>query len=131
MLNTNLRTNRYMNEVVSDAIRLIRKGESAFVYSLLDIKQIKKIMGADNLDIIVLNRDESKSYFGYNGILYIVSYNEKILETMALAVEKIYILSDMGFRLSKRDKQYLKNSLSRTEVERRFWELYDIYTEEI
>lgn len=131
MLNTKLRTNRYMNEVVSDAIRLIRKGESAFVYSLLDVKQIKKIMGADNLDIIVLNRDESKSYFGYNGILYIVSYNEKILETMALAVEKIYILSDMGFRLSKRDKQYLKNSLSRTEVERRFWELYDIYTEEI
>lgn len=131
MITKTNQTKIYKNEVIRDAIRLIRQGESAFVYSLLDVKQIKKIMGADNLDIIVLNRDESKTYFDYNGILYIVSYNEKILETMALAVEKIYILSDMGFRLSKQDKQYLKNSLSRTEVERRFWELYDIYTEEI
>ena len=40
------------------------------------------------------------------------------------------ILRDMGFKISNPDKRYIKSSLSKTEVERRFWELYDKYSEE-
>ena len=45
-------------------------------------------------------------------------------------MEKLFILRDMGFKISNPDKRYIKSSLSKTEVERRFWELYDKYSEE-
>lgn len=124
-------TKIYKNEVVRDAIRLIRKGESAFIYSELDVQSLIKIVGLDNLTIIKLEAEEAFRMFEYHGILYIVSYSEAILKTMAYAIEKIYILSDMGFRLSNPDKKYIKDSISCSEVERRFWKLYDKYSEEV
>lgn len=130
MITKTNQTSKYKNEVIRDAIRLIRKGESAFVYSKLDIMQIEKIMGEDNLMIIQMDSIEASIRFGYNGELFIISYNERILETMAYAMEKMFILRDMGFKISNPDKRYIKSSLSKTEVERRFWELYDKYSEE-
>lgn len=124
-------TKIYKNEVVRDAIRLIRKGESAFVYSELDIQTLIKIFNADNLMIITLDKHEANKVFGYDEELYIVSYSEAIIEVMAYAIEKIYILSDMGLKLSNLDKKYIKDSISRSEVERRFWKLYDKYSEEV
>ena len=130
MITRTNQTKIYKNEVIRDAIRLIRQGESAFVYSKLDIMQIEKIMGQDNLMIIQMNPIEASIRFGYNGELFIVSYNTKILEIMAYAIEKLFILRDMGFKISNPDKRYIKSSLSKPEVERRFWELYDKYSEE-
>ena len=130
MITKTNQTKIYKNEVIRDAIRLIREGESAFVYSKLDIMQIEKIMGQDNLMIIQMNPIEASIRFGYNGELFIVSYNERILGTMAYAMEKLFILRDMGFKISNPDKKYIKSSLSKTEVERRFWELYDKYSED-
>ena len=130
MITKTNQTKIYKNEVIRDAIRLIRQGESAFVYSKLDIMQIEKIMGKDNLMIIQMNPVEANIRFGYNGEVFIISYNERILETMAYAMEKLFILTDMGFKISNPDKKYIKSSLSKTEVERRFWELYDKYSEE-
>ena len=130
MITKTNQTKIYKNEVIRDAIRLIRKGESAFVYSKLDIMQIEKIMGKDNLMIIQMNPVEANIRFGYNGELFIISYNERILETMAYAMEKLFILRDMEFKISNPDKRYIKSSLSKTEVERRFWELYDKYSED-
>lgn len=130
MITKTNQTSKYKNEVIRDAIRLIRKGESAFVYSKLDIMQIEKIMGEDNLMIIQMDSIEASIRFGYNGELFIISYNERILETMAYAMEKMFILRDMGFKISNPDKRYIKSSLSKTEVERRFWELYDKYSED-
>ena len=131
MITKTNQTKIYKNKVIRDAIRLIRQGESAFVYSKIDIMQIEKIMGEDNLMIIQMSPVEANLRFGYNGELFIISYNERILETMAYAMEKLFILRDMGFKISNPDKRYIKSSLSKTEVERRFWELYDMYTEEI
>ena len=130
MITKTNQTKIYKNEVIRDAIRLIREGESAFVYSKLDIMQIEKIIGQDNLMIIQMDSIEASIRFGYNGELFIISYNERILETMAYAMEKLFILRDMGFKISNPDKRYIKSSLSKTEVERRFWELYDKYSEE-
>ena len=130
MITRTNQTKIYKNEVIRDAIRLIRQGESAFVYSKLDIMQIEKIIGQDNLMIIQMNPIEASIRFGYNGELFIISYNERILETMAYAMEKLFILRDMGFKISNPDKKYIKSSLSKTEVERRFWELYDKYSED-
>ena len=130
MITKNNQTSKYKNEVIRDAIRLIRKGESAFIYSKLDIMQIEKIIGQDNLMIIQMDPIEANMRFGYNGELFIVSYNERILEIMAYAMEKLFILRDMGFKISNPDKKYIKSSLSKTEVERRFWELYDKYSED-
>lgn len=126
LLKTN-QTTIYQNDIIKDAIRLIRQGECAFVYHILDINNIVKIIGRDNLKIITMNRTEAKHRFDWDDILYIVSYNDDILDTMALAVEKLYILKDMGFKISNPDKKYIRQSLSRVEVERRFWELYDKY----
>ena len=130
MITRTNQTKIYKNEVIRDAIRLIRQGESAFVYSKLDIMQIEKIMGEDNLMIIQMSPAEANIRFEYNGELFIVSYNERILGTMAYAMEKLVILRDMGFKISNPDKKYIKSSLSKTEVERRFWELYDKYSED-
>lgn len=130
MITKTNQTKIYKNEVIRDAIRLIRQGESAFVYSKLDIMQIEKIIGQDNLMIIQMDSIEASIRFGYNGELFIISYNERILETMAYAMEKLFILRDMGFKISNPDKRYIKSSLSKTEVERRFWELYDKYGED-
>ena len=130
MITKTNQTKIYKNEVIRDAIRLIRQGESAFVYSKIDIMQIEKIMGEDNLMIIQMSPAEANIRFEYNGELFIVSYNERILGTMAYAMGKLFILRDMGFKISNPDKKYIKSSLSKTEVERRFWELYDKYSEE-
>ena len=130
MITKTNQTTIYKNEVIRDAIRLIRQGESAFIYSKLDIMQIEKIIGQDNLMIIQMDPIEANMRFGYNGELFIVSYNERILEIMAYAMEKMFILRDMGFKISNPDKRYIKSSLSKTEVERRFWELYDKYSED-
>ena len=130
MITRTNQTTMYKNEVIRDAIRLIRQGESAFVYSKLDIMQINKIMGEDNLMIIQMDPVEANIRFGYNGELFIISYNERILETMAYAMEKLFILRDMEFKISNPDKRYIKSSLSKPEVERRFWELYDKYSED-
>ena len=130
MITKTNQTKIYKNEVIRDAIRLIRQGESAFVYSKIDIMQIEKIMGEDNLMIIQMSPVEANIRFEYNGELFIVSYNERILRTMAYAMDKLFILRDMGFKISNPDKKYIKSSLSKTEVERRFWELYDKYSEE-
>ena len=130
MITKTNQTKIYKNEVIRDAIRLIRQGESAFVYSKLDIMQINKIMGEDNLMIIQMDPVEANIRFGYNGELFIISYNERILETMAYAMEKLFILRDMEFKISNPDKRYIKSSLSKPEVERRFWELYDKYSED-
>lgn len=130
MITKTNQTKIYKNEVIRDAIRLIRQGESAFVYSKLDIMQIEKIIGQDNLMIIQMDSIEASIRFGYNGELFIISYNERILETMAYAMEKLFILRDMEFKISNPDKRYIKSSLSKTEVERRFWELYDKYSED-
>lgn len=130
MITKTNQTKIYKNEVIRDAIRLIRQGESAFVYSKIDIMQIEKIMGEDNLMIIQMSPAGANIRFEYNGELFIVSYNERILGTMAYAMEKLFILRDMGFKISNPDKKYIKSSLSKTEVERRFWELYDKYSED-
>ena len=130
MITKTNQTKIYKNEVIRDAIRLIRQGESAFVYSKIDIMQIEKIMGEDNLMIIQMSPAEANIRFEYNGELFIVSYNERILGTMAYAMKKLFILRDMGFKISNPDKKYIKSSLSKTEVERRFWELYDKYSED-
>ena len=130
MITKTNQTKIYKNEVIRDAIRLIRQGESAFVYSKIDIMQIEKIMGEDNLMIIQMSPAEANIRFEYNGELFIVSYNERILGTMAYAMEKLFILRDMGFKISNPDKKYIKSSLSKTEVERRFWELYYKYSED-
>ena len=66
MITKNNQTSKYKNEVIRDAIRLIRKGESAFVYSKLDIMQIEKIMGEDNLMIIQMSPVEANIRFEYN-----------------------------------------------------------------
>ena len=63
-------------------------------------------------------------------VFYRRAGNYDILETMAYAMEKLFILRDMGFKISNPDKKYIKSSLSKTEVERRFWELYDKYSED-
>ena len=91
MITKTNQTKIYKNEVIRDAIRLIRQGESAFVYSKLDIMQIEKIIGQDNLMIIQMDSIEASIRFGYNGELFIISYNERILETMAYAMEKLFI----------------------------------------
>ena len=117
MITKTNQTKIYKNEVIRDAIRLIRQGESAFVYSKIDIMQINKIMGEDNLMIIQMSPVEANIRFEYNGELFIVSYNERILGTMAYAMEKLFILRDMGFKISNPDKKYIKSSLSKTEVE--------------
>ena len=108
MITKTNQTKIYKNEVIRDAIRLIRQGESAFVYSKIDIMQIEKIMGEDNLMIIQMSPVEANIRFGYNGELFIISYNERILETMAYAMEKLFILRDMGFKISNTDKRYIK-----------------------
>ena len=130
MITKTNQTKIYKNEVIRDAIRLIRQGESAFVYSKIDIMQINKIMGEDNLMIIHLNSAEAMSKFGYNGQLWFVSYSESILNVMAYADAKLYILHDMGIKLTKREKTEFMNLTSKSEVERKFWEIYDKYCED-
>lgn len=129
MITKENQTSRYMNEAVRDALHLIRIGESAILYSVIDVKSLETLFGKDNLMIIHLNSAESMAKFGYNGQLWFVSYSEAILNVMAYADAKLYILHDMGIRLSKREKSDFLRLTSKSEVERKFWEIYDRYCE--
>lgn len=129
MITKNNQTSRYMNEAVRDALHLIRIGESAILYSSIDVKSLESLFGKDNLMIIHLTSAESMKKFDYNGQLWFVSYSESILNIMAYADAKLYILHDMGVKLSKREKTDFLHLTSKTEVERKFWEIYDKYCE--
>lgn len=130
MITTKNQTAQYTNAATRDAISLIRKGESAWLYSETDVNVIKKIFGADKVQIIKLDKEQALKKFGYDDVLYLVSYTDDVLEVMAYAVYKLYILRDMELEISRKDQQYIKHSLTKTEVERKFFELYDKYTSE-
>lgn len=130
MITKNNQTSKYMNEAVRDALHLIRIGESAILYSSIDVKSLESLFGKDNLMIIHLTPAEAINKFDYNGQLWFVSYSEYILNIMAYADSKLYILHDMGIKLSKREKSEFLHLTSKSEVERKFWEIYDRYCED-
>lgn len=129
MITKENQTSRYMNEAVRDALHLIRIGESAILYSPIDVKLLENLFGKDNLMIIHLTSAEAMAKFGYNGQLWFVSYSEAILNVMAYADAKLYILHDMGVKLSKREKSEFLHLTSKSEVEHKFWKIYDRYCE--
>ena len=130
MITKENQTSKYLNEAVRDALHLIRIGESAILYSPIDVKSLENLFSKDNLMIIHLNSAEAMSKFGYNGQLWFVSYSESILNVMAYADAKLYILHDMGIKLTKREKTEFMHLTSKSEVERKFWEIYDKYCED-
>jgi len=117
----------YKNEVVKDAISLIQKGESAVVYSQVDVASLKNIFSEDNLMVIELSKSKALRWFGYDGVVYFVSYSEAIIEAMAYAIQKLYILEDMRLKLSHEEKRNMLKQTTKPAVERMFWTLYDKY----
>ena len=130
MITKTNQTSKYMNEAVRDALHLIRIGESAILYSSIDVKSLENLFGKDNLMVIHLTSAEAMNKFDYNGQLWFVSYSEAILKVMAYADAKLYILHDMGVKLSKREKSEFLHLTSKSEVERKFWKIYDRYCED-
>ena len=130
MITKENQTSKYLNEAVRDALHLIRIGESAILYSAIDVKSLETIFGKENLMVIHLTSAEAMAKFEYNGQLWFVSYSEAILNVMAYADAKLYILHDMGIRLSKREKSDFLRLTSKSEVERKFWKIYDRYCED-
>ena len=129
MITKTNQTNLYTNEVIRDAIKIIRKGESAVLYYRHDIEQVIKAFGKEKLQIY---RAKANTLFPDMEMdVYFVSYKDEIILTLAYAKEKLAFFKDAEIHISQEEKYYLLNLPSKVQIETYFWTLYDKYTEEV
>lgn len=133
MITKDNQTNVYLNSIIRDAIHLIRKGESAIIYAKTDVIQLIKIFGEDNIHIEFVSNEKAKELFDCDMSLYFISYSNEILKRMAELIsymeDKLFILKDMGFNLTKDEIKHMKDLHTKSDIEHYFWTLYDRYTD--